>query len=697
VDGDFRIGPWSVQPRLNTVSRNGTSAHLEPKVMQVLVCLAQHAGEPLPKESLLRAVWSDTFVSDDVLTRSIYELRRVFEDDPREGRVIQTIPKRGYRLVVPVEKPQTRGLAANSVTRFGLTPWRVLAVVLATALVVVTVWRISSRPSESGPFQVEEVPLTGLTGAEVSPAFSPDGNQVAFARYGNMVESSGIYTALIGGERPLQLTANANDCCPTWSPDAQYVAFFRTSETEFAIYTVPALGGTERRLYARRRDNHPLDDALGWSPDGKLLAFSEWIEDRSQITLFSVIDSKTRALSSGTVGAVDRGPAFSPDGKNVAFVRSVGPASGPAGDLFLVSVAGGNPKRLTFDNRFIWGPPAWASDGRGIVFSSDRGGLPNLWRISASGGVLSSVAGVGPVSLHPSIPLHGHRLAYVHSGSNQNIWLLKLLDEKHPRDPATILISSKGTNALPQFSPDGAKIAFESERSGYNEVWVCSNDGSDPKPVTSLAGYSGSPHWSPDGRSLAFDFRAKDHSDIYVVEVPDGLPRLLPTFRGADNVVPSWSRDGQSIYFSSKREGEAFQIWKAPAKGGAPAQVTKKGGYSAVESADGFLYYSQGLDEPAIWKTPVVGGEESLVLDAPGLATYSQWTLARNGIYFIDSKTYSKETIVFFDFATGRIVPVWAMEKPPWAGLAVSPDGRSVIYPQDDQDEYNIIVLKTFF
>jgi len=93
VDGDFRIGPWSVQPRLNTVSRNGTSAHLEPKVMQVLVCLAQHAGEPLPKETLLRAVWSDTFVSDDVLIRSIYELRRVFEDDPREGRGHSDHPK----------------------------------------------------------------------------------------------------------------------------------------------------------------------------------------------------------------------------------------------------------------------------------------------------------------------------------------------------------------------------------------------------------------------------------------------------------------------------------------------------------------------------------------------------------------------------------------------------------------------------
>ncbi len=103
VEGSFHVGPWLVQPSLNTVSNNGSTFHLEPKQMEVLVCLAQHPGEPQSKESLLRAVWGETFVSDDALTRSIFELRRVFEDDAREPRFIQTIPKRGYRLVAPVE------------------------------------------------------------------------------------------------------------------------------------------------------------------------------------------------------------------------------------------------------------------------------------------------------------------------------------------------------------------------------------------------------------------------------------------------------------------------------------------------------------------------------------------------------------------------------------------------------------------
>jgi TolB-like protein/DNA-binding winged helix-turn-helix (wHTH) protein/tetratricopeptide (TPR) repeat protein len=102
VDGDFRLASWLVRPSLNSVFRNDTSIQLEPKVMAVLVCLASHAPEPVPKEKLLQEVWPDTFVGEGVLVRSIFELRRVFEDEAKEPHVIQTIAKRGYRLVVPV-------------------------------------------------------------------------------------------------------------------------------------------------------------------------------------------------------------------------------------------------------------------------------------------------------------------------------------------------------------------------------------------------------------------------------------------------------------------------------------------------------------------------------------------------------------------------------------------------------------------
>ena len=87
MNSDFRVGPWTVRPTLNTLSHNGTTARLEPKVMQVLVCLAERPGDVVSKEELLRTVWANTFVTDDLLTRAISELRRALEDDARRPRV----------------------------------------------------------------------------------------------------------------------------------------------------------------------------------------------------------------------------------------------------------------------------------------------------------------------------------------------------------------------------------------------------------------------------------------------------------------------------------------------------------------------------------------------------------------------------------------------------------------------------------
>ena len=101
--GNFRLGPWLVEPSLNSVSRRDLSIHLTPKVMAVLVCLAEHAGDTVNKEVLFETVWPDTFVGDDVLKGYISDLRRALEDDAREPKIIQTIPKSGYRLVAQVE------------------------------------------------------------------------------------------------------------------------------------------------------------------------------------------------------------------------------------------------------------------------------------------------------------------------------------------------------------------------------------------------------------------------------------------------------------------------------------------------------------------------------------------------------------------------------------------------------------------
>jgi TolB-like protein/DNA-binding winged helix-turn-helix (wHTH) protein len=187
---DFRLADWLVQPSLNSVSRNGSSLHLEPKVMDVLVCLARRAGEAVPKDELIKAVWADTFVTDDALIRSISELRRIFEDDAREPRVIQTIPKRGYRLMAPVHQIEELpgGLveaAPATVPRLSATEnhhaWKVRRLFLAGAAgAVLTVVAVSGpvwrwlRPNNDAAsvHSLAVLPLQNLSGDPAQEYFS---------------------------------------------------------------------------------------------------------------------------------------------------------------------------------------------------------------------------------------------------------------------------------------------------------------------------------------------------------------------------------------------------------------------------------------------------------------------------------------------------------------------------------------------
>ncbi len=158
------------------------------------------------------------------------------------------------------------------------------------------------------------------------------------------------------------------------------------------------------------------------------------------------------------------------------------------------------------------------------------------------------------------------------------------------------------------------------------------------------------------------------------------------------------SNDGRWIYFSSNRTGRR-QVWKAPAVGGPAVQMTKNGGFAPLESPDGqFVYYAK-FTEPGIWRVPVEGGEETLVLDLlqPGLWGY--WAVVEEGIYFLNAEAKPRPAIEFFRFATRRATRVFVPEKEPWfgnPGLALSPDGRWILYAQVDQETSDIMLVENF-
>jgi Tol biopolymer transport system component len=560
---------------------------------------------------------------------------------------------------------------------------------------------LQNRPdtTSTSASPVRVVPFTSFIGREDHADFSPDGNQIAFVWDGEKHDNPDIYVKSLSGERPLRITSDpAIDILPAWSPDGQRIAFVRIAHPQFNIYTVSSLGnGAERKLLTLSR--HP--GKISWSPDGKFLAVSD--KDPGQtvasIFLFSPDTGEKHRLTLPPANIVgDLSPTFSPDGQSVAFIRAT---SDLTADLYVMPAAGGEAKQLTTDNRLrfaydqgVIGGLAWSADSQTIIFTSEAGGSPSLWKISMFGGTPERLSIGGVDVFYPTIA--SNRLAFTQIHGGTPVYQIEEPSSTHPSSATIRLIASTRSNYTPQFSPDGESIAFESDRSGTHEIWICHRDGTSPTQLTNFGGpHAGSPRWSPDSKQIVFDVHASNIGHIYIVSAEGSPPRRV-TSETFDEGVPTWSRDGKWIYFCSNRSGDK-QLWKVRTEGGEAVQVTRHGGFTSFESADGkFLYYSKG--PPGVWRVPVDGGEETLILDIPNAGGWGAWTVVDDGIYFTNTAVKGTTAIDFFSFATRGVKRITVMQDVNEfvSGLAVSGDGGRILYTQQDTLAGDIMLVENF-
>ncbi|HEY8459193.1 MAG TPA: protein kinase [Blastocatellia bacterium] len=587
--------------------------------------------------------------------------------------------------------------AAKGIRELRLAAAPLLAMVMIGAAVYLSRGHFGARsPTIWNPRH-----FAGLPGKEDHPSFSPDGSQLAFDWNGGEGDNYDIYIKQVGVGSPLRLTRHpAKDICPIWSPDGRYIAFVRLGAITHELLIIPALGGSERVLCALNTNLH----YASWSADSSRLALTPPSNDpnANRIILLSVETGEVRPVTTPPPNATDIQPAISPDGRYLAFVRSRNSATY---DIYLTPLEGGWEKRLNANNSFIDGL-AWTEDSREIVYSAARAGNMTLWRQPVAGGEPEPLYGVGGNAHSPAISRRNHLLTFTEKYNDINIWRLDLRSASRRQGrrlgvAPVKFINFKREDHSPQISPDGRKVAFISDRSGRNEIWICDNDGNNPRQVTRMAGANtGTPRWAPDSKRLVFDSRPDGAADIFVINVDSGQIRRL-TSDPAEDVAPSWSHDGRWIYFCSNRSGRR-QIWKLPAEGGQALQITRNGGFEAFEAPDGkSVYYSKehrGID--GLWEVPADGGEERQVPELSQAGYWRSWAMNKDGIYFVaHAGSPPPHPLKFFSFATRRVTQLAVVGKTPMCHtptLTVSPDSRWLLYAQLDQQVSNLLMVENF-
>jgi eukaryotic-like serine/threonine-protein kinase len=610
--------------------------NLEPRPLTNLAEGVPQAVERLVSRCLRKDLSRRAQHASDVKV-ALEELR----EDSTSGALAAPAPVRTSRRSAPM----------------ALTALLLLAVIGAAAWF----WPRTSPP----PTSFEPVPLTSLPGSEGAPTISPDGTQVAFGWVPENANAPDVYVQLINGTGTRLRLANDGRARtgPSWSPDGTLIALWRSEQGgQWSLNLISPLGGPERQLMmwdgATRRP--------AWSPDGRWLAISP-VTSRGNLDKGIVMISPTTTekvawstIDRAFVSSAD--PAFSPDGRRVAYTTTTGDFTG---QVHIVSVGNdgkpsGQPTLLAYKGQGLRSP-VWTADGKNILVvdgsPSSNGGVTRI--PIDDPGQARRVTGLDR-AVDLTLSRDGTKLVFSRGTDNSDLWRIDLRDpSKSGRFATSTLFDGGG-----EYSPDGQRVAFSSNRGGGREIWVADANGENATAVTSFNGpIAGTGRWSPDGRLIAFDSRPDGNSDIFVVAAGGGPVRQLTRTPGED-ARPSWSGDGQSIFFSSDRTGRN-EIWRIPSDGGDAVQVTRNGGAVVVVSHDGeHLFYKRGMEgSDPIYDIHPDGTGDALIVPERTFAVLP-YTATATGIWWVSTPTQDRNywSIRMLRFADRKIVEVTKLE-----------------------------------
>lgn len=648
-----RFGVFEIDLRSGELRKHGVHLRLQEQPFKVLAALLEHPGEIVSREQLVQRLWADgTFVDfDRGLNAAVTRLRQVLADSAESPRYIETVARRGYRLLVPVQEVHPPGAPLPSAERrpSAKARWPVAAwagLILVCVLVSLALLRTPEEP------KLEQ--MTRDPGLATDPALSPDGKLLAYASdRGN--QNLNLWVKQLNGEgRAVQLTHDSSDAHePSFSPDGSRIVY-RSEQKGGGIYSIPAIGGEPAELVANGRGPR-------FSPDGKWIAYW-WGAAFGEIFVIPASGGAPRQV--GMDLPPGGYPVWSPDSRQLLVYAS--PRSGMSlmdADWWTVKLEGGAARRTgSFARLRSQGLPlefttdvpqaaVWLDST--VVFSASKGDSRSIWRVPFKSG--GSVAGRAErLTLGTSLDVTPSAIGqssvvYASLKRSMAVWSLPIQpDAARVTGELHKLTDGEMLEATPSISADGRMLAYGSTVLNHEDIWLKDLQTGKEVALANTSAAEWHPLISRDGSRIAYTVQDRAAQGIYVVPSAGGAPTQVAPETGW---VFDWTPDNRHLLYHQK-EGDhpdlkcldlqSRLISSCLGKTGAyifQSKVAPGGGWLAFEAvfanagSDSCLYIVRA--ENGI---PVPGAAWILVSDEHGWSDKPRWSPDGRTLYFVSKR-----------------------------------------------------------
>jgi Tol biopolymer transport system component/DNA-binding winged helix-turn-helix (wHTH) protein len=694
-NGVIRFATFDLDLRSGELHKSGVRLKLSGQPFQVLTILAERPGELVTRDELQKILWPDTFVDvDHNLNAAVNRIREVLGDSAESPRFVETLPRRGYRFIAPLNGNGEARVLADSASnsletrpreslgiRFWLWSHRLLAF-SATVLIALVAFLAYRRNVPISPTERGLTRLTFDEGLQFGATWSPDGRFIAYSsdRGGKL----GIWIQQMGSGRPVQITNGPGDqWSPNWSPDGKNIVY-RSENSEGGLFVVPAFGGDglERKISSFGYFPH-------WSPDGSQILFQTAEYSALPNNRFYIVGldgaPPHQVLTDFTNEQIGLSVAWHPDGKRI----SIWTCSSSAYSIWTQPIAGGPAIKSEISDQILRevneiglgaGIPevrnafffTWAPSGKTVYLEESFRGTKNVWRMEVDPETLQTLSlkrlTTAGNDTELALSRDGGKLAFTSETRHVRAWMF-------PFDAKSGRLKGPGKPVTPSgreaweftLSRDGRNLAYKADRQGKPELWQTSLDDGKENLIDSGDFYfRGSPRWSPDGTHLAYTrYQAStEEQQLMIWSVLSGQERAITEPQKLLLLPYDWAPDGKSVLVSQHgQDNHRSEIWTVGIDSDRPTRkIVSAADYDLWQSQwspDGrwLLFEATRPDrvESTVFATAASGGPWIPITEGKHWDDKPRWSPDGKTVYFVSRRNgFYNVYGVRFDPAQGK-------------------------------------------